>query len=72
MLVLCGVGFVFMVIGGMNPYFSFRDYLDSMVQGIIVFAIWMIYFTKAVRGRTYLGGDDYLKHSTILYIFKKA
>lgn len=70
MLILCGINLVFMVIGGLNVYLSSGEYLKSMLQGIIIFAIWMTYFTKSVRVRTYFGNDEYLKHSIILNLVK--
>lgn len=72
MLVLCGISLVFMVVGGLNVYISTSEYVKSMLQSLIVFAIWMTYFTKSVRVRTYFGSDEYLKHSIILNILKKA
>lgn len=68
MLVLCGINLLFMVIGGFSFYLSSGRYLKSMLQSIIIFAIWMAYFTKSVRVRTYFGSDKYLKHSIILNI----
>lgn len=71
MLVLCGISLLFMVIGGLNPYLSSGEYLKSMLQSIIIFAIWMAYFTKSVRVRTYFGSDEYLKHSIILNLINQ-
>lgn len=71
MLVLCGISLLFMVIGRFHPYLSSGEYLKSMIQGIIIFAIWMAYFTKSVRVRTYFGSDEYLKHSIILNLINQ-
>lgn len=71
MLILCGINLVFVVIGGFNPYLSSGEYLKSMLQSIIIFAIWMAYFTKSVRVRTYFGSDDYLKHSILANLFNR-
>jgi len=70
MLILCGINLVFMMIGGLSVYLSSGEYLKSMLESIIIFAIWMSYFTKSVRVRTYFGSDEYLKHSIILNLFK--
>lgn len=70
MLVLGGAHIVLMVIGAMSGYLSVGDHFKSLLEALIVFAIWMTYFTKSVRVRTYFGSDEYLKHSIILNLFK--
>lgn len=72
MLILSGVHIVLMVIGAMSGYLSVGDHFKSLLEALIVFAIWMTYFTKSVRVRTYFGSDAYLKQSIVLSILKKV
>ena len=50
------------ILPGINALFFFRDILSSGV-GI---AIWILYFSKSVRVRTYFGSDEYLRRSIFL------
>lgn len=71
MLLLAGAHIVLMLIGAMSGLVSLSDHFMSLLESLIVFAIWMAYFTKSVRVRTYFGSDEYLRHSIILNILKK-
>lgn len=70
-LILFGVDIILMVIGSVNGYISPSDHFKSLIQSVIVFAIWMAYFTKSVRVRTYFGSDKYLEQSIVLKLLKQ-
>lgn len=69
MLFLAGAHIVLMLIGAMSGLVSLSDHFKSLLESLIIFAIWMAYFTKSVRVRTYFGSDEYLKYSIFANLF---
>lgn len=55
------------IFGGVHwGLFSFGDYFKPLLESMIVFVIYLAYFSKSVRVRTYFGTDEYLKQSIFL------
>lgn len=61
-LVFCGLYVLLML-------FSGAGVIRDLIESVIVFALWELYFRKSVRVRVYFGSDEYLKKSLLARFF---
>lgn len=67
MLVLAGIDVAVVVLCKLlGQYVPTNNTIRDLLSAAIVFAIWLTYFRKSVRVRTYFGSDEYLKRSIFL------
>lgn len=71
MLTLGGIHIVLMVIGAAFGFLSPGEHFKSLLEAVIIFAIWLTYFKNSVRVRTYFGGEKYLEHSIVFNLIKQ-
>lgn len=65
MMIGCGILIVLMIYQKMKGAEITPQNVRSLLWGVIMFAVWMTYFIKSVRVRTYFGSDEYLEKSVI-------
>lgn len=64
-LIACGIIIVWMIYQKMIGAEIAPKDVSSLLSDIIMFVVWMTYFTKSVRVRTYFGSDEYLEKCLI-------
>lgn len=71
MMIGCGIIVVLMIYKKMKGIEITPKNVRSLLWVVIMFVVWMTYFIKSVRVRTYFGSDEYLEKSIIYRCFYK-